>query len=253
MKRLLLCVRKPIGGECLDIAFAEHGRSPVIAGVVSNLRPDGWWKSRGVADRATKAGLEVFPSGRKNEGFLDFVQRTRAEYLISVQHPWILSPPVIGAVGGRAFNLHLAPLPEYKGWHGCPHAILNDNPIYRVVLHWMAPELDSGDIAYEAAFPIAPDETAASLYAKASAAGVSLFEALLHDLASDVVPPRRPMTVRSRMYRRDDLDRYREVVLPVEPPIIERLRVPFTSRTPNQPSSATQIADFIHYQGQCRS
>lgn len=210
--KLLICARKPIGELCFERALATRDDEIMIAGVTSNVQPEGWWGSSSIAARALALGLPFHPSDKKdNAGLLTFMRQIRPSVLLSIQHPWILSTAVLDVVEGRAFNLHLAPLPAYKGWNGCSHAILNREPAYGVTLHWITEALDSGNVAYESRFPIAADETAKSLYAKSATAGLSLFEQLLRDLAAGCTPPRHPMIGEGRLYRRRDLDAFREI------------------------------------------
>ena len=221
--RILLCARKPLGERCLDLLTSSYKASFELAGIVSNTEARGWWHSRNVATKAETLGIPVFSSDAKNDsGLVTFIERTQPDVLLSVQHPWILSPAVLVAVHGHAFNLHLAPLPQYGGWNGGSHAILNGDDTYGVTLHWISEELDNGDIAYEARFPIEPDEDALSLYEKAQEQGVLLFERLLSDLAGDHIPPRRLINGSSRLYERHELDAYREVPVHGDADLLDR-------------------------------
>jgi len=210
--RILYCGQKPIGEFCFAELLARRKEGMTVVGAVSNTSIDCWWRSAGVSDMASATGIPFLRNDRKDEAaLLDFIKGTRPQVLLSVQHPWILSEKVLATVQGMALNLHLAPLPEYKGWYGCSHAILDQCVEFGVSLHWMMPRVDSGDIAYEARFPIESRDTAQRLYARAVDAGEGLFRILLDDLAAGHAPPRRPLVGNGRFYRRTDLDRRREL------------------------------------------
>lgn len=87
-------------------------------------------------------------------------------------------------------NLHLAPLPEYRGRFSATHAILNGSE-YGVTLHYVDEGIDTGPIIAERRFPILPAETALSLRARALVEGRRLFLATLPLLLSEVAHGRR--------------------------------------------------------------
>lgn len=72
-------------------------------------------------------------------------------------------------------NLHLAPLPEYRGRFSATHAILHGSE-YGVTLHYVDEGIDTGPIIAERRFPISVGDTAASLRAQALILGLRLFE-----------------------------------------------------------------------------
>ena len=162
--RVLLLARKPIG-ELVYRAIADD-----VAGLVTNREPEGWWASS-FADAATCPLYD------------DVTPELAAQFdaILSVQHPKRISRDVLDAVRWSAWNLHLAPLPEYGGYNGPTLAILHGDAEYGATLHWLDEGLDTGDIAYEARFPIEPTDTAQSLYRKAEDAGLGLVRKLAAD------------------------------------------------------------------------
>ncbi len=212
MTRVLFLGQKPIGERCFDALMARGALE--VVGVVTNLGLDNWWRSRGVADRAQAAELPIVANEKRNEAaLLALLEDSGTDVLLSVQHPWVLPSSILAATQGRAWNLHLAPLPEYKGWHACSHALLQRDARFGVTLHRMDPELDSGPWAYKGEFAIGPSDTALDLYRQAEQIGYELFLRLLDDLAVGREPPRTHLGSAGRLYRRAELDRFREVDL----------------------------------------
>jgi methionyl-tRNA formyltransferase len=121
------------------------------------------------------------------------IEEERIDLILSVQYNWILPPAILGRVDNLAFNLHNARLPEYKGYNSIAHAILNGDDSHDSTLHWMANEVDSGDIAYIRQTKIRPDDTARSLYLRSVTAAVEAVECLLRDLKDGTAVPRAPM------------------------------------------------------------
>lgn len=157
-------------------------------------------------------------SKRNEETILNWIKVYNMNTIISIQHLWILSPEVIDAVGGYAFNLHNAKLPNYKGHNVLAHEILNDEKTHTTTIHWIAPEVDMGDIAYERTIDIDPDETAQSLYKKSIYSSVLVMKSLIKDLGEGIEPPRKPIisedgssSSRGNFYKKGDIEGLRIV------------------------------------------
>lgn len=219
--RVLYLGQKPIGRNCFDRLLARRDAIEIV-GVVSNTGFGNWWRNRSIADLCSVEGIPLIPNERRDASAIGAMIRDHCvDVLLSVQHPWILPAGLLEAVGGRAFNLHLAKLPEYKGWHACSHALLNGDAHFTSTIHWMVPEVDSGAIAYEESFPIAPSDTARSLYTRAEAAGLRLFDQLLDDLVGGRLPSRRLPTGVARFYDRTALDPLRGVDPGADPALLD--------------------------------
>lgn len=135
----------------------------------------------------------------------------RVDVILSVQHPWILPGTTLELVGGRAFNVHSAKLPEYGGHNAVNHALLNGERRFTSTVHWMTTEVDAGAVAFEETFEIEPDDHARGLYERGIDAGQTVFERLLSALVTGAEVPRRPLAGGVRFYRRDSLDGLRDV------------------------------------------
>lgn len=127
---------------------------------------------------------------RQSGKIAETIQTQSIDVLLSIQYNWILPGNILDLVGRRAFNLHNARLPDYKGYHSITHAIANRDTSYETTIHWMADEVDSGDVAYVAHTPIQADDTAASLYLRTIQAALVIVRNLLDDLGSGKEVPR---------------------------------------------------------------
>lgn len=94
-----------------------------------------------------------------------------------------LDIPECGAIG-----FHPAPLPENRGRAVIPWTILQGRRETGATLFWLDEGCDSGDILIQERFPVAPDETATTLYAKHRSALQRLFDAAIPLLQSGVAP-----------------------------------------------------------------
>lgn len=89
---------------------------------------------------------------------------------------------------GRVVGYHPAALPRMRGRAAIPWTILNDDPITAGTLFWIDHGTDTGDLLDQQYFHVAPDETAATLYAKHMAALSIMLDRSLPILADGRTP-----------------------------------------------------------------
>ena len=221
MTRVLYLGQKPIGERCFELLLDAGGIE--VAGAVSNPEASAWWGSAGVRERAEAEGIPFLANTERAEDEIEAMIRDRgAEALVSVQHTWVLPGRLLDAVDGRAFNLHNAPLPEYKGYNAANHAILNDERRFAATVHWMAEEVDAGEAAFVESFPVPDGVTAAELYELAADAGLRAFARLVDALARGEEVPQEPLRGESRFYPREAIDELRLIADPGDPDEVDR-------------------------------
>lgn len=98
------------------------------------------------------------------------------DYIISVQYHEILKQQHLDKAQTLAVNLHMAPLPEYRGCNQFSYAIIDGKMEFGTTLHKMTAGIDDGDIIAEKRFPIAKDIWVEELYEKTLVASQELFE-----------------------------------------------------------------------------
>lgn len=217
--RILFLGQKPIGEACFQ-KLMDSGL-PVV-GVATNADPAlGWWNSAHIWELAGARNIPRLDNRRKSFSELaELIRDTKPDIAISVQHKWILPAEIIQLVPW-AYNLHLARLPEYKGYYPFNHVILRRETAFGVVIHKLVVEIDAGPISYSETFTVDPAETAISLYRKAFDAGLRLFDRLLGDLARGYEPAATPQQGEGHFYTRDSIDPFREVPADASPEEIE--------------------------------
>ena len=159
---------------------------------------------------------------RNKEALLELIKSESIDLIFSVQHRWVLSGEMIAAVGGLAFNLHNARLPDYKGYQSISHAIIRGEASYDSTVHWMAEEVDCGDVAYCETTTIEPQDTAVSLYGKTVKAALRVFERTLKALADGEHIPRLPLMGKGRFFGRHELEPYFDVTNVADPVELDR-------------------------------
>jgi methionyl-tRNA formyltransferase len=210
MPRVLVLAQKPVGEAAWELIRSAPASGVEVVGVVSNAEAGVvWWRSNRVFE---SRGVVPFLGNRERaeDELIGLIREQRVDVLLSVQHPWILTARVLESVD-HAINFHNAPLPAYRGFNAVNHALLDSEPSFACTAHWMVPEVDEGEIAFEYVFPIAPEETAFSLYAKAHLAALRIFAEAIERLSDGRPIPRRELTGANRFFPRDSIAGLRTV------------------------------------------
>ena len=144
---------KDIGLRCLEILqdFCSKTSDHTIVGVLTN--------GRGESIREFCRVQNIYEIKSLNE-FLTF---ENVDLLISVQYHEILKKAHINNAK-IAVNLHMAPLPEYRGCNQFTYAILHGRVEFGTTIHMIDEGVDTGDILFEDRFSISPDIWVSDLY-----------------------------------------------------------------------------------------
>src|ERR1043165_3348965 len=96
-------------------------------------------------------GFTVWPARNIKDPFFPAAVRAgRIDILINVHSLHIIPVEVLRAVRIGAFNMHPGPLPQYAGLNTVSWAIYEGETSYGVTVHWIAADVDAGNIAYKA-------------------------------------------------------------------------------------------------------
>jgi phosphoribosylglycinamide formyltransferase-1 len=110
------------------------------------------------------------------EAALDQELRARGVELICLAgFMRILSADFVGRWAGRALNIHPSLLPAYKGLDTHARALADGVAEHGCTVHWVTPELDSGEIVAQARVAVAPGDTPESLAARVLAQEHALY------------------------------------------------------------------------------
>jgi phosphoribosylglycinamide formyltransferase-1 len=167
------------------IAAAEAPDYPARIRVVLSDRPD----AAGLA-AARAAGVEALAIDAKAAGGraafearLDEALRARGVELICLAgFMRVLSAEFCGRWRGRALNIHPSLLPAYKGLDTHARALADGAAEHGCTVHWVTPELDSGEIVAQARVPVVPGDDAGRLAARVLEAEHKLYPAALREV-----------------------------------------------------------------------
>ena len=105
-----------------------------------------------------------------------------ADFIYSVQYHLILNAEHIAKARVEAVNLHMAPLPEYRGCNQFSFAILDGKKEFGTTIHRIDTRIDHGDILFEQRFPIPEHCWVETLYNLTESASIELFQSSLANL-----------------------------------------------------------------------
>ncbi len=170
MKKIAFLGSKGIGFSSLKFLLDHTSMLDIeIVAVFSNDRKISK-TDPSIMDLAKSHSIPVFQDIDK------IIELPSFELLISVQYHEILHQKHIDCAQELAINLHMAPLPEYRGCNQFSFAIIEGAEEFGTTLHVMEAGIDSGDILFERRFPILDTESVQTLHQKTTMESIQLFE-----------------------------------------------------------------------------
>lgn len=171
--RVLLIAEESAGLQVLK-SVAER---PCELVAVMTSSPEGRVSLSAAAERL---GYPVWPAQLvKDPAFAHQVSAECIDLILNVHSRYLIQDDVLSAPRIGAFNLHPGLLPEYAGLNTVSWAIYLGAKRFGVTLHWMAPRIDAGHIAYCSSVPVEENDTPLSLMHKCVKAGIPLVSELL--------------------------------------------------------------------------
>lgn len=164
--RLVFLGSKPIGLHCLDHLIDMRGSLNIeIAGVLTQQRKE-FGTGADVAALAASYDIPVLQS---------VADIPECDILYSVQYHEILKQPTIDKAAKIAVNLHMAPLPEYRGCNQFSMAIIDGKKEFGTTIHRIDTRIDHGDILFQKRFPVPDNCWVNELYDLTEDASFALF------------------------------------------------------------------------------
>ena len=216
-KSIIFLGSKPIGYECLSYLLSKKDElNLTIAGVLTKTR-----KEFGDGHDLGQLALE------NNIPLINCIdEMPECDILYSVQYHEILKQRHIDKASHVAVNLHMAPLPEYRGSNQFSFALIEEKAEFGTTIHKMAAGVDNGDILFQKRFPIPADCWVGQLYDLAYNASVNLFrQTLSHIVEGKYNPVPQELLVPkygTSMHYRKEMDTLKVIDLNWNPKKIER-------------------------------
>ncbi len=172
VKTVVFLGSKPVGYQCFEELLSRQACLGYrVVGLLTQKRTE----FSGNTDLAALAASWKVPVFESPDAL------PPCDLLYSVQYHKILSGKTLSKAR-LALNLHMAPLPEYRGANQFSFALLDGKKEFGTTIHLMDTRIDHGDIVAEKRFPIPENCWVETLYELTAAASVALFKETLPDL-----------------------------------------------------------------------
>ncbi|MES2704580.1 MAG: formyltransferase family protein [Bacteroidota bacterium] len=186
-KKVIFLGSKPIGYECL--AFLISQQLPLnlqVAGILTRRRTE-FGEGHNLAALAAAHNIPLLEN-------LDSIPE--CDIIYSVQHHQILKQEHIARASQIAVNLHMAPLPEYRGANQFSFALLEEKAEFGTTIHRIDHRIDHGDILFQKRFPIPANCWVNDLYLLTYNASIKLFsQTLKHIIEGNYKPVAQELLV----------------------------------------------------------
>ncbi len=113
---------------------------------------------------------------------IEAIRNADLDYLLVIGWSQLVAPEIFPLVRRALLGMHPTLLPEGRGRAPIPWTILKGLRRSGVTMFELKPEADSGNVMAAEVYDIAPDETATTLYEKASQAHVALMRKIWPEL-----------------------------------------------------------------------
>ncbi len=174
-KKIVFLGSKPIGYQCLDYLITQKDALTLdVIGVLTRSRKE-FGDGHDLTELARKYDIPVLGSLR---------DLPECDIMYSVQYHEILRPEHINKAKELCVNLHMAPLPEYRGANQFSFAIIEQKREFGTTIHKIDARIDHGDILFQKRFPVPDNCWVGELYELTFNASVQLFKETLADIVN---------------------------------------------------------------------
>jgi methionyl-tRNA formyltransferase len=176
-----------VGVQCLSVLLAHKVDVALVVTHTDNPAEQIWFDS--VMRLAARHGVPTITPEDPNTS--DTIERIRAlqpDFLFSFYYRNMLKAPLLALPARSALNMHGSLLPKYRGRVPVNWAVIKGETETGATLHYMTEKPDAGDIVGQQAVPILPDDTAADVFVKVTAAAVAVLDTHLPALIAGNAP-----------------------------------------------------------------
>ncbi|MBH49873.1 MAG: hypothetical protein CMG69_03875 [Candidatus Marinimicrobia bacterium] len=215
MKNIVFLGSKDIGYKCLKHLFDNRKKLKFkLIGVLTNTRGEK------VVNFCKSNSIKIINS------LDEFLEIDSCDIAISIQYHEILKRPHIKKAKDIFVNLHMAPLPEYRGCNQFSFAIIDESKEFGTTIHRLEEGIDSGSIMFEKRFPIPNDCWVEELYQITFDKSVELFIESIPDLLKGnykLIPQKIFLDKRTTsLHHRKEIEEIKKIDLSWEKEKIER-------------------------------
>ncbi len=121
----------------------------------------------------------LFPVKINSDSFIENVKKYDCDLFVSMSFDQIFRKKTIDLPKMGTINCHAGKLPFYRGRNILNWAIINDEKVFGITVHFVDEGIDTGDIILQRSFPIIDDDDYGTLLEKAyKECAIILYDAL---------------------------------------------------------------------------
>lgn len=214
IKQVVFLGSKPIGYDCLIYLIKKQRKLKInLLGVLTNNNNKLGSKSD-IISLCSKHKISIIKSLNDLPKYIDI--------LISVQYHQILKQSHLKSVKELAINLHMAPLPEYRGCNQFSFALANEEKEFGTTIHKIEEGIDSGDVLFSDRFKIPDNCWVEELYELTYKKSLDLFTKNIAKIIKGdyILTPQN--SKKSQLYLRKDINKLKQINLSWSKTKIER-------------------------------
>lgn len=171
---------KPIGYNCLSYLIEQRAALNIeITGLLTRSRKE-FGSAHDLKELAAGNGIPILHN---------LADVPECDIIYSVQYHELLKQEQISKAQRACVNLHMAPLPEYRGANQFSYAIIEEKKEFGATLHLVDTGIDHGDILFQERFAIPEHCWVGDLYDLTYAASLRLFKRTLAQVVAGDVQP----------------------------------------------------------------
>jgi phosphoribosylglycinamide formyltransferase 1 len=141
-------------------------------------------RTHGIATHALDH--KAFPSREAFDAALkNTIDALKPDYIVLAGFMRVLTADFVNHYANRIVNIHPSLLPSFPGVHTHEQALKAGVKVHGATVHLVTPKLDHGPIIVQAAVPVLPDDTPASLAARVLAQEHLIYPQALRWLTED--------------------------------------------------------------------
>jgi methionyl-tRNA formyltransferase len=202
--KIIFLGSKPIGFECLSYLIENKNKLNILIEAVFSNDNIRFGAEYSVKKLAENNQIPFFNDISEIANLAD------VDFMISVQYHQILNKAQIKKATKLAINLHMAPLPEYRGCNQFSFAILNNEKEFGTTLHVMDYKIDHGAIIAESRFGIKENSSVKELYDLTFQKSVELFKNSIESVFKNQIKYiEKSENTPSKLYFRKDIEPFK--------------------------------------------
>lgn len=172
-----------VGVRCLSVLLDQGMKVALVVTHRDNPAEAIWFDSVEALARAHALPV-IAPADANAPAVVAQIKALRPDFLFSFYYRNMLGPELLDLPLRGAYNMHGSLLPKYRGRVPVNWAVIMGERETGATLHQMVAKPDAGGIVGQQAVPIGPEDTAADVFAKVTAAAEQVLARVLPGLVA---------------------------------------------------------------------